>query len=302
MDFSESPTDPPRQTLTPPSKLKNTPLKLRHTPTLEPMLAAAVLLVASHAAALQPQRRTAALHRRDALGLGFGLAAAPHVPPAIASSTKYASSTKLADGLVFPLASFGLQIYDDATAEELTLRALEAGFRNFFASALARNQRGFARAVRSSGIARDELFICGSVVSNRALDADTAYKLTAFGCAENAEAFAAGGIGKLDMIMLDYPGQDDSCIRAQWRAFEDFQAAGGAKSLAVFNFSPAQLDVLLNEPAVTPAVERRASRARPTVNQLPYCVGYHDAGIIGANRRRGVHVQAPLSLLWLHLT
>ena len=83
--------------------------------------------------------------------------------------------------------------------------------------------------MRASGIARDELFICGSVVSNRALDADTAYKLTANGCAENAEAFAAGDIGTLDMIMLDYPGQDDGCIRAQWRAFEDFKAAGGAR-------------------------------------------------------------------------
>lgn len=27
-------------------------------------------------------------------------------------------------------------------------------------------------------------------------------------------------------------------------------------------------------------------------SQLPLCVGYHDPGIIGANRRRGVHVQA----------
>mgnify|MGYP002823734348 CR=1 FL=1 len=192
------------------------------------LLLASGLLVS----ALQPQRRTAAFHRRDTLGLGLGLGLAsvarPLAAPAVATST-YASSTTLADGLVFPLASFGLQIYDDATAEQLTLRALEAGYRNFFASALAQNQRGFARGVRASGIARDELFICGSVVSNRALDADTAYKLTANGCAENAEAFAAGDIGTLDMIMLDYPGQDDGCIRAQWRAFEDFKAAGGAR-------------------------------------------------------------------------
>eukprot|EP00964_Phaeocystis_antarctica_P107479 scaffold72187_cov53-Phaeocystis_antarctica.AAC.2 len=113
------------------------------------------------ASALQPQRRAAAFHRRDALGLGLGLAvpavAMPALAaPAVAAST-YASSTKLADGLVFPLASFGLQIYDDATAEQLTLRALEAGYRNFFASALAQNQKGFARGVRASGIARDEL-------------------------------------------------------------------------------------------------------------------------------------------------
>ena len=65
--------------------------------------------------------------------------------------------------------------YDDQMAEELTLAALECGFRNFFASVLARNQKGFARAVKRSGIPRDELFICGSVVSNRAIDEETAY-------------------------------------------------------------------------------------------------------------------------------
>ena len=114
------------------------------------------------ASALHPQRRAAAFHRRDALGLGLGLTVpavampALAAPAAVAAST-YASSTKLADGLVFPLASFGLQMYDDATAEQLTLRALEAGYRNFFASALAQNQKGFARGVRASGIARDEL-------------------------------------------------------------------------------------------------------------------------------------------------
>ena len=70
-------------------------------------------------------------------------------------------------GINFPTASFGLQIYDDARATELTLIALEAGYRNFFASVLARNQKGFARAIKQSGIPREELFICGSVLSNQ---------------------------------------------------------------------------------------------------------------------------------------
>jgi hypothetical protein len=47
----------------------------------------------------------------------------------------------------FPLASFGLQIYDDDTAYKLTLTALEAGYRNFFASVLAGNQKGFAKVI-----------------------------------------------------------------------------------------------------------------------------------------------------------
>ena len=222
------------------------------------------------------------LDRRGALRL-IAAGSASLASPSYAASSTYESAVTLSDGLVFPLASFGLQVYDDATAERLTMLAIEAGFRNFFASVLAGNQRGFARGVKASGIPRSELFICGSVVSNRAMDAETAFKLTKLGCEENMEAFGVGGIETLDMIMLDYPGPDCECIRAQWKAFEEFKAEGRTKSLAVSNFVPAQLDCLLTAPKLV---------TRPTVNQLPYCVGYHDPGVIGANRRRGIHVQA----------
>ena len=43
---------------------------------------------------------------------------------------------KLLDANGVDRSAFGLQIYDDATAEKLTLLAIEAGFRNFFASVL----------------------------------------------------------------------------------------------------------------------------------------------------------------------
>jgi len=48
----------------------------------------------------------------------------------------------LSDGTKFPLTSFGLQIYNDDMAYKLTLTALEVGYRNFFASVLAGNQKG----------------------------------------------------------------------------------------------------------------------------------------------------------------
>ena len=170
--------------------------------------------------ALCASTATAALHhaprtRRDALGLGLAAAAAAplEIPLATAASGKYPSSTTLAasnypssttlaDGLSFPLASFGLQFYDDATAERLTRLALEAGFRSFFAQSAAGNQRGFARAVKAAGVPREELFICGSVVSNRALDVETAYGLAASGCKANLDALSVGGIAALDMVML----------------------------------------------------------------------------------------------------
>uniref|UniRef100_A0A7S0LQE7 NADP-dependent oxidoreductase domain-containing protein n=1 Tax=Coccolithus braarudii TaxID=221442 RepID=A0A7S0LQE7_9EUKA len=211
--------------------------------------------------------------------LAAPLAAAP-------TYTLGSRSATISSGSAFALASFGLQIYDDAMAQKLTSIALEEGYRNFFASVLAGNQRGFAKAIAESGIPRSELFICGSVVSNRAPTFDSAYSLTKRGCASNLEAFAVGGIDYVDMIMLDYPGPDCASIRGQWKAFEEMKAAGTARSLAVSNFSPVQLDCLLNTEGATP----------PTVNQLALNPGLYGPGgtraIVEQNRRRGVLVQA----------
>tara|TARA_B100000513_G_scaffold186420_1_gene108144 strand:+ start:300 stop:1016 length:717 start_codon:yes stop_codon:yes gene_type:complete len=202
--------------------------------------------------ALSLSTGVSSLSRRDASLLGALSTSTPwllggNAAGAAATAVSSGAVAKLSDGSSFPLASFGLQVYDDATAEKLTTLALQEGYRNFFASVLAGNQRGFARAVKASGIPRAELFICGSVVSNRAQGYDAALKATQRGCQANLEAFAAGDIKYLDMIMLDYPGGDCDSIRGQWAAFEEMVAAGTARTLAVSNFSPAQLDCVLEK-------------------------------------------------------
>lgn len=182
----------------------------------------------------------------------------------------------------FPLASFGLQVYDDQTAYALTLMALEVGYRNFFASVLARNQKGFARAIKDSGIDRKDLFICGSVVSNRASGFKEAYELTTRGWKQNMEKFSVGDISYLDQIMLDYPGPDDASILGQWKAFQEMHDKGLVRTLSVSNFSPAQLDCLLQD---------ANTRVKPCVNQLPYSVAYHKDSI-EEHKKRDILVQA----------
>lgn len=162
----------------------------------------------------------------------------------------------------------------------------QVGYRNFFSSVLAYNQRGFAAAIKEAGIPRSELYICGSVLSNRARGYEAARKLSAAGCADNMAAMATGGIDYLDMIMLDYPGPDADSIRGQWAALEDMKASGLVGDLAVSNFSPAQLDVVL------------ATGGSPiTCNQLPVSLANPMPGYIEANADRGVLVQSwsPLS-------
>ena len=248
---------------------------------------AVMRLVSTLLAALPAATALAPIERRSLLK-GAAAASTISAAPALAKGSVGGPSVKLCDGTQFPVVSFGLQVYDDEAAYKYTTLALECGYRNFFASVLAGNQKGFGKAVRNSGIPRDELYICGSVLSNRARGEEAAFQSTKRGCDAN---FRDLNIGKLDMIMLDYPGPDAESIQGQWRGLENMRKDGGVTSLAVSNFSPQQLDVVLKSPG-----------GKPTVNQLPLGVGYktkQNAELLRENKKRGVLVQAwsPLRVL-----
>lgn len=191
-----------------------------------------------------------------------------------------ASDVKLNDGLLFPSVSFGLQVYDDGTAESLTTIALQAGIRNFFSSVLAGNQKGFGRAIANTSVPRKDIFICGSVNTGGGACSgkDDCKSQTASGCETNLQDI---GVDQLDMIMLDYPASDCDSIQGQWAAFEDMLKAGKTRSIAVSNFSPSQLDCLVN-----------AKMTTPTVNQLQYNVLNSDTSVADNAARGNIIVQA----------
>lgn len=121
-------------------------------------------------------------------------------------------------------------------------------------------------------------------MSNRVNGFDEAKRATVRGWQENMNSFAAGSINYLDQIMLDYPGPNQESIRGQWRAFEEMQEQKYTRTLSVSNFSPAQLDCILQDPS---------TRVTPVVNQLPFSVAYHlGTSTIVDNASRGVLVQA----------
>ena len=215
------------------------------------------------------------------------------LPSSNDSTTANTSSPVATKSKPFPLASFGLQIYDNEKAYKLTLTALELGYRNFFASVLAGNQKGFAKAIRDSNIPLSELYICGTVLSNRANGYKAAYTKTFKGCEENLAIMSQyGNIPKLDMIMLDYPALDDDSIRGQWDAFQNFQRLGYVDDLAVSNFDARQLDCILVK-------ENNLNLcSKPVCNQLPFSIANHPKRYMEENDvARGIHVQSwsPLS-------
>lgn len=224
--------------------------------------------------------------------------------PSAAESVAGGATTILADGITsFPLVSFGLQIYDsDQVAYNLSRTALQVGYRHFFVD--TGHQQAVAQACVDSHVARQDLFIVGSVHSPNAEqefiidkatgmyewttrdrnNVDSAYEFTRQSGRKNIEAFAAGSVNFLDQLLLDYPpGSDCDCIRGQWRALEEMVQAKQVKTLAVSNFSPKQLDCLMEDPEL---------KVPPMVNQLRYNLAYHPIGILQKNFQRKVLVQA----------
>ena len=220
-------------------------------------------------------RDAVSISRRSACCLGGGtLLASPFAATAGSSL------------VTLPMATFGVQIYDDETARVLTLKAIEAGFRSFFASTESGNQRGFAAAIRESGVPRDSLFITGSVLSDAGDSLSEAYSLTEQGCRENARnLLESGGIEQLDMLLLEFPARSRAAICGQWRAMEKARAAGLTRQIGCANFALSDLDAVLTD---------RGTRTRPAVNQRCYSLAfrYPYPELRAAHAARGVPLQA----------
>lgn len=188
------------------------------------------------------------------------------------------TSIRLNNGLAFPAVSFGLQVYDNPTASKLTTVALKAGIRNFFASVLAQNQKGFGQAIAATDVPRQDIFICGSANTASCSGFDDCYAQTKAACVQNLQSMK---LAYLDMIMLDYPGSDCPSIQGQWKAFEEMYHNHTTKSIAVSNFSPQQLKCL------------PSNSTTPALNQLPYSIGHGSDTSVSDNKALGdIVVQA----------
>jgi hypothetical protein len=63
------------------------------------------------------------------------------------------SMMTLNNGLQMPLVSFGFEVYSNAQARSYMAIAIDVGYRNFFASVLANNQRGAAQGITDAAAA-----------------------------------------------------------------------------------------------------------------------------------------------------
>jgi methylglyoxal/glyoxal reductase len=161
----------------------------------------------------------------------------------------------LNNGLAMPWLGFGVfQIKDGGEVEDAVKCALKVGYRSIDTAAVYQNERGVGRAIQSSGVSREEIFLTTKVWND-----DQRAKRTLAAFEESLERLKTDYV---DLYLIHWPVA--GCYLETWRAMEEIYQSGRAKAIGVSNFMVTHLEDLL-----------RNSRIVPTVNQVefhPYLV------------------------------
>ncbi len=151
----------------------------------------------------------------------------------------------LNNGVEMPVLGFGVyQVPPDET-ERVVVDALAVGYRSIDTAAAYENEAAVGRALASSGIPRDELFITTKVWIQRG-GAETVRR-------EFESSLERLGIDRLDLYLVHQPYGD---YYSAWHAMEQFYADGLVRAIGVSNFFPDRLVDLNLHNDVTPAVNQ----------------------------------------------
>lgn len=152
----------------------------------------------------------------------------------------------LNNGLEMPLLGFGVfQIPDPEECERSTYEALKAGYRLIDTAAIYRNEAAVGKAIKNSGVAREELFI-----TTKLWVQDAGYEST-------KKAFDLSlkklQLDYLDLYLIHQPFGD---VHGSWRAMEELYKQGRIKAIGVSNFHPDRVMDLILHTQVVPAVNQ----------------------------------------------
>lgn len=174
----------------------------------------------------------------------------------------------LGDGRAMPLLGLGVwQIPDGPAVEAAVAWALEVGYRHVDTAAAYGNEAGLGRAIRASGLPRDELFVTTKMRSSAR---DPARAL--------GESLERLGLESVDLYLIHSPARRSEL---HWPAFAELRERGLARSVGVSNWDDGD-------------IERLAATAElpPAVNQIDFSPFRFSAATVEAHLRAGVVLEA----------
>ena len=152
----------------------------------------------------------------------------------------------LNDGNKIPVIGFGTYtIPGDGTTYEAVLTALKAGYRHIDTAAAYFNEEDVGRAVRDSGIPREEIFVTSKLWLQ-----DHGYEQAKVGIARSLRKL---DLGYIDLYLIHQPYGD---VPGAWKAMEEAKAEGKLRSIGVSNMTVNIYNQFVPQFATKPAVDQ----------------------------------------------
>jgi diketogulonate reductase-like aldo/keto reductase len=185
----------------------------------------------------------------------------------------------LSNGTHLPKVGFGTwQITDAQQAYDATANAIASGYRHIDTARVYDNEESVGRAVRDSGIERNDLFVATKLPAE-IKDHDEA--LASF-----ETTMEAIGLDYVDLYMIHAPwpwhaiGQDCATgNKAVWKALETIHKSGRARAIGVSNFNVDDLRVVLD-----------GCETRPMVNQIRFFISHAQPEVVNFCQTEGIQV------------
>ncbi|WP_166969324.1 aldo/keto reductase [Brevibacterium atlanticum] len=187
----------------------------------------------------------------------------------------------LSNEVAIPRLGLGTWFIDDDQAAQAVRDAIEVGYRNIDTAQAYGNERGVGEGVRTSGIARDDLFVSTKLAAE-IKDYEAAV-------AAIDESLSTIGLDYIDLMLIHAPqpwddfreGDYAEGNRQAWKALEEAHRAGRIRAIGVSNFLIGDLDDLIEHASVA-----------PHVNQILAHVGNTPSELIAHCREHGIVVEA----------
>jgi len=183
-------------------------------------------------------------------------------------STAKGRALVLADGTEIPLLGLGVwQVPEGRECEDAVRWALEAGYRHIDTAQAYGNERSVGRALRDSGVPREEVFITTKFFPRHQDPA-----------AEAERSLERLGVEFVDLYIIHWPEGGPTWA---WDGMQRARESGHARSIGVSNFSIAELDELI-----------AVADVAPTVDQVQFSPFEYRRRLLEACEERGVVIEA----------
>ncbi len=147
----------------------------------------------------------------------------------------------LNSGYPMPLNGIGTYSLMGDTCVTSVSEALKRGVRLIDTAYMYHNEEEVGRAVRESGIPREDIFVITKLYPNQFAEPEKAIN----------DALEKLNLGYIDMMLLHHPGTDD--VKA-YKAMEKAVADGKIRSIGLSNWYVEELETFLPQVTITPAL------------------------------------------------